>query len=81
VVLVSPLGPPMPPCAPGRVNGPICFRSASLMTIFSEAVLIWATLITRVSLNVRNRTCHLARPVERTSTIALLCIMRSNGPF
>ena len=75
VLLASQLFPPMPPYARGSLNVSISFRSASVLTMLSEAILIWATLDTWEAL-----TCHLVPPVKQTPIILLLCTMGSNGP-
>ena len=83
VLLASQLCPPMPPSAPGSLNVSISFRCASVLTMLSEAVLNWATLDSRESLNVHSSslTCNLVPPVKQTSIILLLCTMGSNGLF
>ena len=76
VLLASQLFPPMPPYALGSLNVSISFRSASVLTMLSEAILIWDTLDTRGAL-----MCHLVPPVKQTSIILLLCTIGSNGLF
>ena len=60
VLLASQLFPPMPPYALGSLNVSISFRSASVWTMLSEAILIWATLDTSEAL-----TCHLVSPMKQ----------------
>ena len=76
VLLASQLFPPMRPYAPGSLNVSIACRSASVLTMLSEAILIWATLEPREA-SMR----HLVPPVKQTPIILLLCTMGSNGLF
>ena len=78
VLLASQLFPPMTPYALGSLNVSISFRSASVWTMLSEAILIWATLDTSEALTCLNVSS--SRTSETDPIILLLCTMSSNGP-